>query len=72
MKRTRRVRPRVDLKVDVYKIIDRCVDEGVEAGWRRAHKHTDNPSEATVKEEISRAIMLQMDEVFLWPEPGEG
>jgi hypothetical protein len=32
------------VKVDVYKIVQECVNRGIRHGWRHAHKHTDKPS----------------------------
>lgn len=52
------------MKVKLYGIIERAVDEGVEAGYRRAFKHTDKPSEEEIVESISRAVMFNIDEVM--------
>ena len=52
------------MQVKVYPIIERLIEEGVEAGWNRAHKHTDSPTEDTIKHCIERYIMLGFDEAF--------
>lgn len=57
-----------ELKVNVYLVLSECVQEGIEAGWNRAHKHTDTPSEQTIKGEIERYIMLNISEKFIFPE----
>jgi hypothetical protein len=41
-----------------------CIENGVEYGWSRAHKHTDQPNPNTVKECIEDAIMLEISENF--------
>lgn len=51
-------------KPDVYKILNECVERGIQGGWNRAHKHTDKPSEELIKQEIERYVMMQMDEYF--------
>ena len=52
------------MKVKMYTLIERLVDESVEAGWQYAHKHTDSPTEDTIKHCIEQYIMLGFDEVF--------
>lgn len=62
-----RLSPRVDLGVDVYRLVATAVELGVESGWNRAHKHTDDPGADHVKAEIETAIMNNLSEVFIWP-----
>jgi len=50
--------------VDVYHVIERAVDEGVCYGYSRAHKHTDAPTEETLKNEIEQAVMNSLCEVL--------
>ena len=52
------------MKVKMYPLIERIVEEGVDAGWDRAHKHTDTPNEATIKQCIEQYIMNGFDEYF--------
>jgi hypothetical protein len=44
-------------KINLYRLIERAVEDGVAYGWNRAHKHTDTPDPAYVKEQISQAVM---------------
>jgi len=44
--------------------MERIVEEGIDAGWNRAHKHTDTPIEETVKSCIEEYIMNGFDEYF--------
>lgn len=71
MRRTRRPRrlaPSLGLKVDVYRILAEAVENGITAGWYRAHKHTDKPSPEGIKCEIDREIMNRLSEIFIFPE----
>ena len=52
------------MKVKMYQLIERLIDESVEAGWQYAHKHTDSPTEDTIKHCIGQYIMLGFDETF--------
>ena len=52
------------MKVKMYQIIERIVEEGVESGWNRAHKHTDTPSEEAIKSCVWEYILHGFDEVF--------
>lgn len=53
-----------NLKVNTYEILDRAIENGINCGYRRAHKHTDSPTEDQLKEEIRKAVMLEACEVF--------
>ena len=52
------------MKVKMYQLIERLIDESIEAGWQYAHKHTDSPTEDTIKHCIEQYIMLGFDETF--------
>jgi len=52
------------MKVKMYSLIERIVEEGIDAGWARAHKHTDEPYGDALKEHIQRYIMNGFDETF--------
>jgi len=52
------------MKVKLYGIIERAIEEGIELGYRRAFKHTDKPSEEVIVESISRAVMFNIEEVL--------
>ena len=52
------------MKANEYKILEECVERGVDYGYQRAFKHTDNPSEDVIKECISRNIMMEICEYF--------
>jgi hypothetical protein len=52
------------MKPKMRKLLENCIDSGVELGWRRAHKHTDTPTEETIRTEIIHAIAIELFEWF--------
>lgn len=52
------------MRIKIYQLIEQIVQTGTEAGYDRAHKHTDTPNEATIKQCIEQYIMLGFDEYF--------
>ena len=53
------------MKVKMYPLIERIIEEGIEAGWNRAHKHTDAPIEETIKNCIQEYIMKSVKSYIL-------
>lgn len=51
-------------KIKTYHILSECVSRGINAGWNKAHKHTDTPSEDLIKEQIEHYIMNEISEYF--------
>lgn len=58
--------PRGAVRVNAYVVVTRAIEEGINFGWNRAHKHTAQPSEQHIKQEIERAVMNELSEVILW------
>lgn len=52
------------MKVKMYPLIEQIVEQGTDAGYLRAHKHTDTPDEETIKNCIEQYIMNGFDEAF--------
>jgi hypothetical protein len=52
------------MKANTGKLFEMCVENGIEFGWRKAHKHSDNPTEGVIKNEILHAINLEFYEWF--------
>ena len=52
------------MRIKIYQLIEQIVQTGTEAGYDRAHKHTDTPNEATIKQCIEQYIMQGFDEYF--------
>jgi hypothetical protein len=47
-----------------HPLLEKTIEEGVIYGYRRAHKHTDEPTESEICTAISDAVMLQISEAF--------
>lgn len=58
------MKPKV--KADVYTAIDTAVENGVLAGWRLAHKHTDTPHGDLVCQRIVEAVLAELCERLDW------
>jgi len=52
------------MRVKIYQLIEQIVEVGAEAGYNRAHKHTDTPNAETIKQCIHEYIMNGFDEHF--------
>ena len=52
------------MKFKAYHLIERAIEEGVNYGYNRAHKHTDTPTEAALKGEIINAITNELCEII--------
>ena len=63
------MKPDSSIRINAYAVISRAVEEGLAAGWRRAHKYDDHPSEDAILEAMESAVMGAICEVV---EFGEG
>ncbi len=52
------------MRVRAYDVLRRAIEEGVEYGWRRAHKHTDTPDADAIKDQIVTGILNEVSEYF--------
>lgn len=52
------------MRVRVYQVLDRAVEDGVNAGWRRAHKHAERAGEDAIKEAIHAAVLAEICDWF--------
>ena len=52
------------MRIKIYKLIEELVEQGTNAGWSRAHKHTDYPIEEEIKQCIAQYIMNGFDDYF--------
>lgn len=59
---------RTTLTLNTYEIVRRAVEEGTSYGYRRAHKHTDTPTDYQVTEAIVSGVMISLDEIIKWDE----
>jgi hypothetical protein len=56
------------MKPNLRKLIENCVDTGIERGWKAAHKHVDNPLPDEIKDFISDKIMGEIYDYFTFDE----
>lgn len=54
------------MKVKTSVVLLDCIENGINSGWYRAHKHCDNPTEGDIKNAISWAIESQVAEYFVF------
>ncbi len=52
------------MKAKEYNLIAQCVETGVMVGINRAYKHTDEPKDDFLREQIERAVMNEICEWF--------
>jgi len=52
------------MKVNMRLLLERCIEEGLDRGYLRAHKHTDEPTKQHILSQIHDAIWLEIDEYF--------
>ena len=57
------------LKLNMYNIIGTCVEQGIERGYKHAHKHTDNPDADGIRDHIYEGVMNNLSEVINFDEP---
>lgn len=52
----------------ICELISRCVEEGIQYGYNRAHKHTTTPDEISLKDNIHTGVMNEICEWFDFPQ----
>jgi hypothetical protein len=52
-----------------HPLLVKAIEDGTTYGYRRAHKHTETPSEFELCSAIADAIMYQIAEVFEFVDP---
>jgi hypothetical protein len=56
------------MKAKTYQLIQECVENGVQLGFNRAHKHTDTPSDEELQNKIIDSVMIEICEWFSFNE----
>ena len=56
------------MRVKSYKVLCDAVEAGINYGYRRAHKHEDNPNEASILDSVFMAVMDEIAENFTFDE----
>lgn len=52
------------IRVKAYDVLQRAVEDGLNYGWRRAHKHTDTPHEEATKDALFNGVMDEIASYF--------
>ncbi len=52
------------MKANEYQVMEDCVERGIAYGYQRAYKYADKPSDQVIKDEIERAVMLEISGYF--------
>ncbi len=47
-----------------YQLLVQCVEDGIEYGYNRAHKHMDNPPADVIKTNIEDGVLNAISEWF--------
>jgi predicted Zn-dependent protease with MMP-like domain len=56
------------MKVKTLVILEMAIEQGVARGYRRAHKHIENPNEGTICDNIEECVMTEIHEYFSFDE----
>jgi len=52
------------MKVKTQVILEMAIEQGVQRGWRLAHKHVENPEEHAIIDRINDCVMSAITEYF--------
>ena len=52
------------MKPNFRKVLEIALNEGISYGYRRAHKHVENPTEGAIIEAIEDAVMSAITDYF--------
>jgi predicted Zn-dependent protease with MMP-like domain len=52
------------MKPKFLPVLEMCIENGLTYGYRRAFKHTDNPTEEQITDQIKQSIMHELYEWF--------
>lgn len=56
------------MKVDHYRLIEFCVENGIRSGLRRVHKYAEDPTDDEIIEKIRQEVMAEIAEWFKFEE----
>lgn len=57
------------MKIRLYDLMERCVKEGVEDGFRAAHHRPAPPTQAELKADVAAAVLRQFQRWFVFEQP---
>lgn len=56
------------MKPIIRAILEDCIERGIQDGVNRAHKHVENPTNASLSDHIEDGIWLYIDQYFSFEE----
>jgi hypothetical protein len=56
------------MKAKTLVILEMAINVGIKRGWNRAHKHIENPNEASICDHIEQCVMSEIYEYFSFGE----
>ena len=56
------------MRPKIRPLLEMCINEGVLRGYRRAHKHVENPTEESICQHIEEQVMSSLYEYFEFDE----
>jgi hypothetical protein len=59
------------MKPRLMPVLQQCIENGVNLGWNRAHKHNDAPPAEHIQDCIEQAIWHELHEWFHFEQPSE-
>ena len=59
------------MKPKFSKVLETAVEQGVSYGYRRAHKHIENPTEGAIIDSVVEQVMNSLDEWFDFEEEND-
>ena len=61
---SKKLKPKVDLKLKAYSIVSDAVDSGISYGFNRAHKHMETPNSVDIHEAVLTAVMGSLCDII--------
>ena len=52
------------MKAKTLVILEMAIEAGIKRGWNRAHKHIENPNDATICDNIEECVISEIYEYF--------
>jgi hypothetical protein len=52
------------MRANEYLVLEMAIEQGVDLGFNRAHKHTDQPTPEQIKDAIHHAVLNEVCEWF--------
>ena len=56
------------MKAKTLVILEMAINVCIKRGWHRAHKHVENPNEASIRDNIEECVMSEIHEYFTFDE----